>query len=358
MELIPTSLSARLHPFFSLLDEIGVHYWGDLAPAGIPWTALEKADVRYSLPAAYTLLERYETREGVDDLAFRGATRERFSMIEPGIRQHFLSACTLMVALSRYALLVRRYNGRAAGLAVDAHYCWFRVQTTEKVASETWNRFSDWSNLAVPLGVAREALGPSWAPAQVRLQSRVQVGGIVRETFPNCDIRTGMSFTGFSIPVPKLSWRMRPFEARDHKRPIEGETSTFTTGRKEIGPYLAELVAPLLAERKMSVQLAAELASTSVRSLQRQLTHEGTSWRDVLTKARFEHAARLLRETECPILEISMDLGYSDPSHFARAFRRLTGVSPRAYRAAHSPAVGQASRSRLPIVINDPGGPI
>lgn len=335
MELIPTSLSARLHPFFSLLDEIGVHYWGDLASAGIPWTALEKPDVRYSLPAAYTLLERYEAREGVDDLAFRGAARERVNMIEPGIRQHFLSACTLMVALSRYALLVRRYNGRAAGLALDAHYCWFRVQTTKKVASEAWNRFSDWSNLAVPLGVVREALGPSWTPAHVRLQSRVQVGDVVRETFPNCDIRTGAPFSGFSIPLQRLSWRMRPFEARDHKGLTEKETSAVKIGTNEIGPYLAELVAPLLAERKMSVQLAAELASTSVRSLQRQLTREGTSWRDVLTKARFDHAARLLRETECPILEISMDLGYSDPSHFARAFRGLTGVSPSAYRATH-----------------------
>lgn len=335
MELIPTSLSARLHPFFSLVDEIGVPYWDDLAPAGIPWIALERPDIRYSLPAAYSLLDRYQAREAVDDLAFRGAARERFVSIEPGIRRGFSSACTLMVALCRYVMVMRRYNGRAAGLVLDQRNCWFKTQTTRKVASEPWNRYSDWSNLFVPLAVAREALGQSWTPARMCLQGDARIGDAVRETFPDSDIRTGAPFTGFSVPLHQMSWRMAPFDARRGKRQTGAEQAGSHEENAEIGPFLAELVAPLLAERKVSVQLAAELAGTSVRSLQRQLTQEGTSWRDVLTKARFDHAARLLRDKDCPVLEISIELGYSDPSHFARAFRRLTGLSPSAYRASH-----------------------
>jgi AraC family transcriptional regulator len=49
-------------------------------------------------------------------------------------------------------------------------------------------------------------------------------------------------------------------------------------------------------------------------------------------RLRMEKARRLLRETDRSIAEIGFDVGYSSPSHFAYAFRRETGVSPREYR--------------------------
>jgi AraC-like DNA-binding protein len=41
-----------------------------------------------------------------------------------------------------------------------------------------------------------------------------------------------------------------------------------------------------------------------------------------------------LRDAEKPIVEIVLDLGYTDASDFTRAFRRRTGVSPQAVRDA------------------------
>jgi AraC-like DNA-binding protein len=38
-----------------------------------------------------------------------------------------------------------------------------------------------------------------------------------------------------------------------------------------------------------------------------------------------------LQNPENTIMEVANLLGYSDPSHFARAFRRMAGVSPREY---------------------------
>jgi len=47
---------------------------------------------------------------------------------------------------------------------------------------------------------------------------------------------------------------------------------------------------------------------------------------------RMEEARRLLRETKKSVLEIALDVGYANPSHFAQLFRRLTGLSPSDYR--------------------------
>jgi transcriptional regulator GlxA family with amidase domain len=36
----------------------------------------------------------------------------------------------------------------------------------------------------------------------------------------------------------------------------------------------------------------------------------------------------MLRETQLPLSEIALAAGFSDQSHLARHFRRLTGMSP------------------------------
>jgi AraC-like DNA-binding protein len=60
------------------------------------------------------------------------------------------------------------------------------------------------------------------------------------------------------------------------------------------------------------------------------------TYSDLITELRYEHAARLLRESDATALEIALEVGYEDPSHFSRAFKRIAGVSPREYRRLQS----------------------
>jgi len=45
-----------------------------------------------------------------------------------------------------------------------------------------------------------------------------------------------------------------------------------------------------------------------------------------------DEAKRLLRETKKNVVEIGLDVGYANPSHFAQLFKRETGLSPSEYR--------------------------
>ena len=47
---------------------------------------------------------------------------------------------------------------------------------------------------------------------------------------------------------------------------------------------------------------------------------------------RMDAAKRRLRETKKSVVEIALDVGYANPSHFAQLFRRETGLSPSDYR--------------------------
>ena len=47
---------------------------------------------------------------------------------------------------------------------------------------------------------------------------------------------------------------------------------------------------------------------------------------------RMEEARRLLRETKMSVIDVALEVGYTNPSHFAQLFRRKTGLSPSDYR--------------------------
>lgn len=79
--------------------------------------------------------------------------------------------------------------------------------------------------------------------------------------------------------------------------------------------------------------LAAELG-VSPRTLRRRLANEGTDYETVADELRQALAEALLATTTLTLAEVSERLGYSEPSTFARAFRRWKGMSPSEYRCA------------------------
>jgi AraC-like DNA-binding protein len=58
----------------------------------------------------------------------------------------------------------------------------------------------------------------------------------------------------------------------------------------------------------------------------------GCAPRRYLEERRVAQAARALLETDRTVGEIAREVGYPDPYHFSRVFRRVTGSSPRRYR--------------------------
>ena len=47
---------------------------------------------------------------------------------------------------------------------------------------------------------------------------------------------------------------------------------------------------------------------------------------------RINRARQLLRETKKSVIEVALDVGYTNPRHFAQLFRRETGLTPSEYR--------------------------
>lgn len=69
----------------------------------------------------------------------------------------------------------------------------------------------------------------------------------------------------------------------------------------------------------------------SERTLRRRLSESGQSYRSLLDAVRAERAIALADERRHTVTAIAQLVGFSDPTAFARAFRRWTGQAPQAY---------------------------
>jgi AraC-like DNA-binding protein len=89
----------------------------------------------------------------------------------------------------------------------------------------------------------------------------------------------------------------------------------------------------LLHGNKMSMDsLASELAM-SVRTLQKKLKQEGSSYQTILDGLRKEIALEYLKDPDVTFNDIAFLLGFSEQSAFNRAFKRWTGHKPKDFRS-------------------------
>lgn len=79
--------------------------------------------------------------------------------------------------------------------------------------------------------------------------------------------------------------------------------------------------------------VAEDLKITS-RTLQRKLSQEGVSYQKLLDEVRQKMAEDYLRNSELPIPDIALRLGYSETTSFHRKFKAVKGKTPGEFRAS------------------------
>ncbi|MEQ1940785.1 helix-turn-helix domain-containing protein [Mesorhizobium sp. VNQ89] len=88
------------------------------------------------------------------------------------------------------------------------------------------------------------------------------------------------------------------------------------------------LVDGLSEQQHLTLATIAKRLGMSARTLQRRLKFCGIDFEELLDETRRSEALQLLSEGRSTVTEIAYRVGYSDPAHFTRAFRRWTGEPP------------------------------
>ncbi len=101
---------------------------------------------------------------------------------------------------------------------------------------------------------------------------------------------------------------------------------------KSTSSQVKQLLTRLMPKAEATIDQVTKELSTNKRALQRQLSAEGTTFKEILQELRKELAVQYLNDPQLSVLDIALLLGYAENSAFTAAFRNWHGVSPTEFR--------------------------
>jgi AraC-like DNA-binding protein len=163
--------------------------------------------------------------------------------------------------------------------------------------------------------------------------------------------------TWFSVPVEDLAIPTVVFAAEDTQRPFLTANHEmwkfFEPGLRQrlsdLGKHastterLRGALLEALPAGEVSMPAVCRKLGVSVRTLQRRLQEEGSSYQQTLDVVRNSLAHHYLYNSSLSNTEIAFLLGYEAANSFVRAFQTWTGSTPQAVRLAHSNVCDETS---------------
>lgn len=104
--------------------------------------------------------------------------------------------------------------------------------------------------------------------------------------------------------------------------------------REDIVARVQSALVEQLPNGNVSDDSVAEALHMSVRTMHRKLTDVNSNFRTLLVEMRRDLAEQYILDNSLTLTEISLLLGFSEPSSFSRAFKNWTGTAPSEARQA------------------------
>ena len=329
MQSIPTFRAAHLYPHLSVLQKMGAPIDHGLRIARLPSIVTGTPDLYLPLFNTLNFLTSISQSQGIDDLGFRAVENQTVANLSDELHTALCQAPTLNLAL--------QYFIKLASLEDSSVKLWTNTETNMLNAHSTLLipcdqqalRLSEWGQNMMLIAMVRMFAGKKWSPIEMAFQSSLPIGNYVREKFPNTRFLTGQKSAWVSLPISLLSLPPRK------KCFIDQQTSTENIIIKDDASFPASLIKVIksyLSDGYPTLELAAELAGTSSRTLQRHLKQYDLSYSNLVKLAQYEMAIEMLKDSCSSISDIAGSVGYGDSSNFSRAFKKIAGTNPQQYR--------------------------
>jgi len=336
MQSIVLARATHVLAYVEVLRRIGAPVERELRRAKLP-TLLQEVAERY-VPAipALNFLDSIARSEGVPDLGVLATERGTFRRLREDTQASIRSAPTLYARLRRFGELVVAENTSLRFAMISEGDRTRLCLSMSGVPRSNVQQYSEWLQIDGMIDTIRDAIGSRWQPLEITFQSRFEIPNRALERFPDVHLRVGCAETSIAVPSRLLG----EFLARNGgQSPQEMASAQTKITPVFASPGFAEslklALRAYLHEGYPDIDAAAEIAGMSTRTLQRRLVQSGLSYRSLVREARVEAAAEILASPKTTVLEAAYAVGYTDPSNFSRAFRQVTGASPRRHGAEH-----------------------
>lgn len=312
------------HDPADLLERVGL----SAEPEGPSWAGQSiDEDTYYDLiehiagPDDHGFPFRYADALDVDDLGALGLALKTAPTIEGALER--LVRYILVLSDTLEYELVDAAGGRVFALTGRPHH-----RRGAALANEC--------ALAAVLSSMRQIRGSKLIPLTVRFRHPGPLDDQQHRAFFGCPIDfeadiDGIEFSHTDLAGPTLLGddglstyllhRLDDLKARTTQRSIVDDVRA--------------AIAESLPDGQPNKSRIARRLGMSERTLHRHLSDHGETFQAITTAARRDAAQSLLASTAHSLTDIAFLTGFSDQTAFTRAFRRWTGKTPAAYRAAH-----------------------
>ncbi|PZU94802.1 MAG: hypothetical protein DI527_02340 [Chelatococcus sp.] len=186
---------------------------------------------------------------------------------------------------------------------------------------------------AAALRVLSELCGSRWSPELVELPRRPPRDLRPYRRLFKCPIAFNATMVAIHF---RAAWLDAPLAAGGNVGCAKAPPPLQASGAPDMVECVTQQLARSIASgAAVSAGKVARLFGMCGRTLQRELTKARTSYRSLSDDVRFGMARRLLQDTDMPVTEIALALGYADASVLTRAFTRWAGTCPSEWRASN-----------------------
>ena len=316
-------------PWRVLLRDLGLDEQAVLRRAGLPATLLEGSGGHVSVDQYDAFYRALEEEANDPTVALRVGQVFASELFYPAL---FAATCSPDMNSAARRLGEHDAEGRPFMLDVDVgpsatqlHYLCGDLRDAPPVLGVV--------GLVFLVAFARRATRHRIVPQRLTFKQRPRDPGPYVAYF-GCPVEVHASYT-VTLGAEDAS---RPFLTRSEgvlatMEPALRRTASVIRGPTTREQVEASLVA-LLPKGRARMKDVADAMGIGVRTLQRRLAVEATTWLEVLNQTRKRLALHYLQSTSMSPMEISFLLGFADPNSLFRAFHRWTGTTPEAWREA------------------------
>jgi AraC-like DNA-binding protein len=330
MSVPPQVRATALLDFPAVALEAGIDPFAALREAGVDPAILSRPEMTIPADRVAWLLDGVAERAGIADLGIRIAMRRRLANL--GVAGLVLGQQpTVRNALA----MVERYShllSDALSLHIEDDGATATLMVGIAIGSSAPGRQTRELALSTYVHLFRLLLGDSWSPLAVHISHPAPRGPTLHRRFFGCPVQFDSPLDGLECRSADLD-RINPGAdaalasyAGSLLDALPGQRGSATTS------VVARLIHALMPMGHASIEHVAKAMSRNVRTLQRELATEGTTFALQLADARTVLAVEMLRDGSRPIGEIAERLGYSHPSAFIRFFKSQFGIAPAAWR--------------------------
>ena len=334
MKDIPLHRVALIKPFAEFLGDVGASYERGFRKNKIPITALDDINLYIPSHRFWSFCEYMAKKEGIDSLGFLVGKRFGANSIDPNFHKVLACSPSLFRGLLTYINLAKK--------TVSKNKVWLYQPPNSEVI-RVYNKASlershpafhqiDWFGLMAIVGIVQVFAGPNWRPTEIGTSSREKPSRAIQDHLSNTRIITTHHYSYITVENSQL--HKPPFAQHDKAAQMSKDLSVLNYENipNDFVTSFKSILKSYYMDFYPTLDLSAEICAIQKRTLQRYLKNQGSSFNKAMSEVSFDIGKDLLLNPDLDINDVARELHYSNSAHFARAFRRVYGVSPTEYR--------------------------